>query len=342
MTSTALSHENTRTNTHKNPAETLGYRIVDLCTQINLATYQLLILIAEFERHHYGEQQGFLSTANWLSYQCGIGLVAAGKGAVVLAALQQASDAGADRADALAMVAQSALCANGEEVANRETGAVGTRPSSAERYQIHVELDHHTQHIRNGPGITDKIIEHLSCDASIITHRSNAQGEPLNVGRKTRTIPPTIRRALQKRDQGCRFPGCTHQHFVDAHHIQHWAHGGETKLSNLVMLCSAHHKRVHESGFRIEVDVDATAQKPLQPRFFDPSGQQIRPIVRQAIQGQVIPLFTSVIASAESAEDSNEVQTNTSPLAPMNAIRCPDYQHINWVLTNFHPPGYGL
>lgn len=74
MISTALSCENSCENIHDNPVDTLSFRIVDLCTQINLATYQLLVLITEFERHQYGEQQGFLSTANWLNYQCGIGI----------------------------------------------------------------------------------------------------------------------------------------------------------------------------------------------------------------------------------------------------------------------------
>ena len=80
----------------------------------------------------------------------------------------------------------------------------------------------------------------------------NQQGEPLDVGRKTRTIPPAIRRALNSRDGGCRFPGCTHQRYVDAHHIEHWADGGETKLSNLVTLCRLHHRLVHEGEILIE------------------------------------------------------------------------------------------
>ena len=71
-------------------------------------------------------------------------------------------------------------------------------------------------------------------------------------GRKTRTIPPAIRRALNSRDGGCRFPGCTHQRYVDAHHIEHWADGGETKLSNLVTLCRLHHRLVHEGEILIE------------------------------------------------------------------------------------------
>jgi hypothetical protein len=80
----------------------------------------------------------------------------------------------------------------------------------------------------------------------------NEHGEPLDVGRRTRSIPPAIRRALRTRDAGCRFPGCTHQRYVDAHHIEHWADGGETKLSNLVTLCRLHHRLVHEGQIRIE------------------------------------------------------------------------------------------
>jgi len=58
-----------------------------------------------------------------------------------------------------------------------------------------------------------------------------------------------MRRALRVRDKGCRFPGCTNTRFVDGHHIQHWADGGETNLDNLVMLCRHHHHLVHEGGF---------------------------------------------------------------------------------------------
>ncbi|HSN70122.1 MAG TPA: HNH endonuclease, partial [Steroidobacteraceae bacterium] len=90
------------------------------------------------------------------------------------------------------------------------------------------------------------------CDASVVRIIEDADGEPLDVGRKTRTIPPAIRRALHSRDKGCRFPGCTHTRFVDGHHIQHWSDGGETKLSNLVLLCRFHHRLVHEGGVDIE------------------------------------------------------------------------------------------
>ena len=86
-----------------------------------------------------------------------------------------------------------------------------------------------------------------------MTHGSD--GSVLNVGRKTRTVPPAIRRALDHRDGGCRFPGCGLR-FCDAHHIKHWADGGETRLDNLVLLCRRHHRAVHEDGFRVEMVTD--------------------------------------------------------------------------------------
>ena len=98
----------------------------------------------------------------------------------------------------------------------------------------------------------------VACDAGKvrITHRSD---QILSVGRKTRTIPPPIRRALEFRDQGCRFSGCTSKH-CDAHHIVHWADGGETKLSNLVLLCRRHHRLLHEGGFNVRLSKDGAVQ----------------------------------------------------------------------------------
>jgi len=57
---------------------------------------------------------------------------------------------------------------------------------------------------------------------------------------------------MRARDKGCRFPGCTNTHFVDGHHVKHWANGGETSLNNLVQLCRHHHRLVHEGGFACE------------------------------------------------------------------------------------------
>ena len=89
--------------------------------------------------------------------------------------------------------------------------------------------------------------------------RHDAEGNVVEVGARTRTIPPALRRALHHRDQGCRFPGCGVR-FGQGHHIQHWAHGGPTTLSNLAMLCRRHHRAVHEEGYQIERQPDGELQ----------------------------------------------------------------------------------
>jgi Domain of unknown function (DUF222)/HNH endonuclease len=91
----------------------------------------------------------------------------------------------------------------------------------------------------------------LACDSSVVRILER-DGRPLSVGRRTRSIPPALRRALQSRDHCCRFPGCTQRRFLHAHHIDHWAHGGPTEISNLVQLCRFHHRLVHEGGYRLE------------------------------------------------------------------------------------------
>ena len=106
-------------------------------------------------------------------------------------------------------------------------------------------------HIEDGSVIAPATVKRLACDATFVRHLEQ-QGHTLDIGRKTRVVPTSMRRALQRRDGGCRFPGCSHSRFVDAHHIVPWASGGETKLDNLVLLCRRHHGFVHEGGHRIE------------------------------------------------------------------------------------------
>lgn len=154
----------------------------------------------------------------------------------------------ARRADALAVLAESFL-QHGAETLN-----------GGDRHQIVVHVDQCALNeratgrceIEDGPSVPVETVRRLACDASVVEIIEDERGEPLSVGRKTRSIPPALRRALKSRDQGCVFPGCTHRKYVDGHHIRHWAEGGETKLSNLVSLCRFHHRAVHEGGLRIE------------------------------------------------------------------------------------------
>ena len=115
-------------------------------------------------------------------------------------------------------------------------------------------------HLDGGPHVTAETSRRIACDASIVRLVEDEDGEPLSIGRKSRTIPPAIRRALRARDDGCRFPGCTHRSFLDGHHIEHWADGGETGLDNLVQLCRQHHRLVHEGGFRCGKDEQGNLQ----------------------------------------------------------------------------------
>jgi len=106
----------------------------------------------------------------------------------------------------------------------------------------------------DGEALAPATIQRLCCDAGVVVAAVDQHGEPLSVGRKTRTISAAIKRALLLRDATCRFPGCTNRHFVDGHHVEHWANGGETSLSNLMLLCSAHHRLLHEGGFSVVAD----------------------------------------------------------------------------------------
>jgi hypothetical protein len=101
--------------------------------------------------------------------------------------------------------------------------------------------------------ITPEIARRWACDASIARVITRGRSEPLEAGRRTSVVPASLRRAVVVRDGGCRFPGCDRpQGWCDAHHVQHWADGGPTSLSNLVLLCRPHHRLIHrEFGVRV-------------------------------------------------------------------------------------------
>jgi hypothetical protein len=156
----------------------------------------------------------------------------------------EAESWGAQQADALVSVAKCYL--NG--------GSDGSA-SSADAYQVVIHVDGDV--LEGGEGRSDLPVEsvkRLSCDGSVIPMVDGPDGAPMNVGRKQRTVPAALKRALWARDGGCVFPGCTHRRFVDAHHVRHWADGGETRLDNTMLLCSGHHRLVHEGGYQIRKD----------------------------------------------------------------------------------------
>jgi len=181
----------------------------------------------------------------------------------VESASAEALSLGERRADALVLMADTLLA-----------GAPGAR--GGDRFQVVVHVDAATlrdgdgeSELSNGAPIAAETARRLACDAAIVPLLERA-GRPLSVGRKTRSIPQALRRALDSRDRGCRFPGCTNHQTVDAHHIEHWANGGQTSLENLVQLCRHHHRLLHEGGYSV-------ANAGAQFVFRRPDGRQIRP-----------------------------------------------------------------
>ena len=372
------------------PLDLLEREIMLLAGHLNAPNYRLLVLLAEFERRGGHAGFGIQSCAHWLSWKCGIGLIAAREkmrvaraltrlpkiseamrtgtlsycmaraitrvatpenedyllyiawsgtvshveklvrlyrkterakelaehnersasrsvtsyfdhdgclvlqarldpeqGVLVMKALQAATDAlreaegdsresceapdaarnayPARRADALVLLAETFL-------------AGGAAPLAAgERHMVIVHVDDELLrnddgegrcHVEDGPSLPPATVRRLCCDGSLVGLVDGAGGTAVDVGRKTRAIPSGMRRALHARDEGCRFPGCTNTRFVDAHHVEHWTDGGETRLSNLVELCRRHHRFVHEHGFRVE-------QEGGQIRFLRPDGRVV-------------------------------------------------------------------
>jgi hypothetical protein len=109
--------------------------------------------------------------------------------------------------------------------------------------------------LEDGGRVSAETSRRLACDASRVVLRHDAEGRVLEIGARTRTIPPALRRTLQYRDGGCRFPGCGVAS-GQGHHLRHWAARGPTTLSNLALLCRRHHQAVHEDGFRVERHAD--------------------------------------------------------------------------------------
>lgn len=156
--------------------------------------------------------------------------------------------------------------------------------NGGERFQVMVHLEKDMlgkggeliATLDDGTRVSAEAFRRVACDCGVVA--SGSEGEPLNIGRRTRAIPPAIRRALMLRDRGCAFPGCTHTRFLHGHHIQHWLHGGETSVENLVTLCTAHHRLVHDGGWKVSRAQNGELQ------FASPAGSPV----------QAVPLRESV------------------------------------------------
>ena len=181
----------------------------------------------------------------------------------------------ARRADALVALCETAL------VSTNSTVRSGTR------MLVHVDVGVLTgtepdgrAHLDNGPALSAATVRRLGCDAEIVAV-TERDGLPIDVGRAHRLVHTPLRRALQVRDQHCRFPACmVPAQLTHAHHVRHWIEGGRTDLNNVVSLCGFHHRRLHDGAYRIRGDAGSavfetaagrpiTVAKPCATSSFD-------------------------------------------------------------------------
>jgi hypothetical protein len=185
------------------------------------------------------------------------------------------------RADALSAIAEHFL------TSSDQAQFQGLKGSERCQVMLHVDID--TLRANSGGGrtsqrhcnlddshwISPKTAKRLACDATLVTVLEDKRGKVLNIGRRARIIPASIKRALNIRDKTCRVPGCCQSKYLDAHHIRHWADGGETSLDNLVNLCRHHHRLLHQGDFSIHVEQAGETSEPMMV-FSKPSGEKIQ------------------------------------------------------------------
>jgi hypothetical protein len=225
------------------------------------------------------ELPGDLADASAESRQAvaAVGMASAAREPGVLHQQVDATRRAFSRADALLSVAQAYLRGDRLHRAPVEvTLTIPARSLGREPADAADAIDAVDAGWMGGSCVSTEAARRLSCDAGVIEVVEDDHGVPLSVGRKRRTIAGSIKRALLKRDTACSFPGCTHQTFLEGHHIKHWADGGETSLDNLSLLCSHHHRYVHEYGYAIELGLDN------HPRFHDPSGRLVAAVPGRA------------------------------------------------------------
>ena len=221
------------------------------------------------------------------------------------------------QADALALLAETALH-------HLDPGAPG------ERYQVVVHVDAAAladpdqpgqSVLEDGPRVSAETSRRLACDASRVVMRHDEDGRTVEVGARTRTIPPALRRALHHRDRGCRFPGCGLP-FGQGHHVRHWAQGGPTTLSNLALLCRRHHRAVHEEGYQVEREPDGEL------RFRRPDGR-------------VMPEVPPSAAVPADPVQALQARHDTQGLRLHSRTTCPSWLgeplDVGWAIDVLHP-----
>jgi hypothetical protein len=276
--------EHTLSAIRRRSIDALDEAICRLSARMDAACYEQLVLIREFDERAGWLESLFTNCSEWLAWRCDISLSAAREKVRVAHALLQLpniSQAFAEgrlsytKVRALTRVThlrnegellRFALKHSAMQVEERcREFRCGTVDSTDAANRVH-ERRYLSLHRHPGRGLPIESVRRIACDAETVTIVEDENEQPLSVGRRTRTIPPRISQALWARDKGCTFPGCHRRRFVDGHHVKHWAAGGETSLDNLLLLCTRHHRAVHEGGFTIRKDFQDHW------RFFRPDG----------------------------------------------------------------------
>ena len=132
----------------------------------------------------------------------------------------------------------------------------GDTGSNNDNFLVTIHVDEAALAGGNGrSAVPIESVKRHCCDAHAVVITETSEGQPLGIGRKSRLIPTSVERAVRARDNNCCvFPGCGNRRFLHCHHVEHWAHGGETCVENLMLLCTKHHTLVHEGGFDIRKD----------------------------------------------------------------------------------------
>jgi hypothetical protein len=161
---------------------------------------------------------------------------------------------------------------------------------SSDHYQVLVHVDASALEGHGGESsLPLETVRRLCCDGDVTPVLMDEQGVPLSIGRKQRTTPKSIRQALLARDKRCTFPGCTHERWLDTHHVVHWAEGGETSLSNLLLVCTHHHRLLHEGGFALAPAGNGRLRylrpdgRPVEVHRFTSAGPQVKGVTETKV-----------------------------------------------------------
>jgi hypothetical protein len=180
-------------------------------------------------------------------------------------ALFERGETEANWADALVDVAETSLDAVESE-------------SRRDRYRtwLHVDVTNGSATTTDGWRIPMAVRDRLLCDG-VVQPVWVSDGVPFSVGRSQRIVPQRTRRMIERRDRGCRVPGCTATSWVEIHHIVHWLQGGRTDTGNLISLCGKHHRQHHAGELGVTGDADEAdeADEAVTVVFTDARGRVI-------------------------------------------------------------------